>query len=84
MELDIYIPDLKLAIEYDGIQHFKPIEFWGGKEAFEKQQQRDQLKNKLISEHPEDVKIFIRIPYTESIIKENIQRILFDSGVVIS
>ncbi|RAP43578.1 MAG: hypothetical protein BZ136_09515, partial [Methanosphaera sp. rholeuAM74] len=32
-ELDIFIPKLKLAIEYDGIQHFKPIEAWGGEEG---------------------------------------------------
>lgn len=27
MEIDIWIPDLKLAIEYDGIQHFFPTKF---------------------------------------------------------
>lgn len=44
MELDIYIPSLKVAIEYDGFVHFKPV--FGGKEGFEKVKIRDKLKNK--------------------------------------
>lgn len=27
---DFYLPDYNICIEYDGIQHFKPIEKWGG------------------------------------------------------
>ena len=82
MELDIYIADLKLAIEYDGKQHFKPIDFWGGIEQYQKTQHRDQLKNKLIAEHPEEVKHFIRIPYWEKLTEENVKRILTENKVV--
>ena len=32
---DIWIPELKIAIEYQGKQHDKPIEFFGGLEALE-------------------------------------------------
>lgn len=32
-------------IEYDGSQHFKPSEQFGGQKAFEDLQQRDKLKN---------------------------------------
>lgn len=42
--LDIYIPDLKLAFEYQGLQHSKPIDFFGGEEAFLKNKERDELK----------------------------------------
>jgi hypothetical protein len=42
---DIYIPKIKLAIEYQGEQHFKPIEYFGGVEAFEKQNKRDERKS---------------------------------------
>jgi hypothetical protein len=31
LEIDIWIPFLKLAIEYDGAQHFQSIEHFGGK-----------------------------------------------------
>ena len=32
------------AIEFDGIQHFEPIEYFGGQDAFINQQERDQRK----------------------------------------
>lgn len=43
---DIYIPKLKIAIEYQGGQHFKPIKFFGGEKEFEKIQKRDESKRK--------------------------------------
>lgn len=30
LELDIYLPEHKLAFEYQGIQHFVAVEHWGG------------------------------------------------------
>jgi len=42
--LDIFIPSLKLAIEYNGAQHYRPIEFFGGKEAFKANKKRDERK----------------------------------------
>lgn len=51
-ELDIFIPELKLAVEYDGIQHFKPINAWGGEEGLRKTQHRDKIKEtKCIKEN---------------------------------
>ena len=43
--LDIYIPSLSLGIEYQGIQHYKPIEHFGGEKHFEYQQTNDKKKN---------------------------------------
>jgi hypothetical protein len=34
-----------MCIEYDGIQHFEPIEKWGGIERFNKQLINDNIKN---------------------------------------
>ena len=42
--LDIYVPDLGLAIEYMGEQHYHPIEFFGGKEALKKRKELDKRK----------------------------------------
>lgn len=42
--LDIFIHDLNIAIEYQGDQHSKPVEFYGGVKGFEKTQQRDKVK----------------------------------------
>lgn len=33
-----------MGIEYNGKQHFEPIEAWGGKEALKENKQRDKLK----------------------------------------
>jgi hypothetical protein len=49
--LDIWIPELMVAVEYQGKQHDKPIEFFGGVEAFEKGLKRDKLKNKKCLEN---------------------------------
>ena len=49
--LDIFIPSLKLAIEYQGAQHFKPVEFFGGEKEFKKLQARDRKKFKLCQEN---------------------------------
>ncbi|GAA4048315.1 hypothetical protein [Flavobacterium chungnamense] len=48
---DVWIPDIKLAIEYHGTQHDKPVEFFGGESAFLKNQERDKLKKKKCDEN---------------------------------
>ena len=63
--LDFYLPKYNIAIEYDGIQHFKPIDFAGkgqkwARERFREDKQRDFLKNKLC--HIYKINL-IRIPY---------------------
>lgn len=42
--LDIYISGLNLAFEYQGKQHFEPVDFFGGKEAFRQLKIRDRMK----------------------------------------
>ena len=47
LSYDIYIRKLRIAIEYQGKQHFEPVEIFGGSNAFKRQQERDDLKRKL-------------------------------------
>lgn len=47
LELDIFVPDKKLAIEYMGKQHYEPVNFFGGKESHLAAVQRDKLKKEL-------------------------------------
>jgi len=47
LELDIYIEELNVGIEYQGLQHFKPVKHWGGEEEFIKTKERDKRKRKL-------------------------------------
>lgn len=42
---DFYIPKLNLCVEFDGEQHFRSVEGWGGEETFENVQRRDEMKN---------------------------------------
>ncbi len=59
---DFYLPDLNILIEYDGIQHFIPIDFFGGKIGLEKRISSD--KDKTILAKKEGFKL-IRIKYTK-------------------
>ena len=45
--LDIFIPSLNTGIEYQGIQHYHPVEFFGGEEALIARWELDQQKKKL-------------------------------------
>ena len=45
--LDIFIPKLMVALEYQGTQHDRPVEFCGGAEAFQRTQERDSRKRRL-------------------------------------
>lgn len=42
--LDIFMPDRGVAVEYQGEQHDRPVEFFGGEEAFRKNVERDLKK----------------------------------------
>ena len=48
LEIDfiVKVGERKYAIEFDGLQHSKPIERFGGEEAFKTQQERDGIKTK--------------------------------------
>lgn len=50
-------------IEYDGKQHFEPIDFFGGQDGFEKTQKRDEIKNSYCKTNNIPL---VRIPYTLS------------------
>lgn len=48
MELDIYIKSLKLAVEYQGEQHYRPIDLWAPN--FPQQQIIDEEKKRVCKE----------------------------------
>jgi hypothetical protein len=47
LELDVFVPMRKLAFEYHGEQHFKPVKYFGGEAALPNQKERDQKKKIL-------------------------------------
>ena len=60
LPFDFYLPDYNILIEYDGEQHYKPIDLFGGEEGFEYTKQNDNIKNKYCNDN--NIKL-IRIPY---------------------
>jgi len=50
LSYDIYISSKKVAIEYQGKQHFEPIEIFGGMETFKLQKRRDAIKKEGLPE----------------------------------
>jgi very-short-patch-repair endonuclease/DNA-directed RNA polymerase subunit RPC12/RpoP len=69
LSLDFFLPDLEIGIEYDGQQHFEPVQFGGislrkAQQRLKKQQQRDIKKDKICR----DLGIvLLRVKYTDSI-----------------
>jgi very-short-patch-repair endonuclease len=67
LPFDFYIPLLNMCIEYDGLQHFKPILYFGGQDKFEKTINRDKIKNDYCEKSGI---ILIRISYKGKILEK--------------
>ena len=48
---DFYLPEYNTFIEFDGQQHFFPINLFGGQESYDKQVVKDARKNAYAYEH---------------------------------
>lgn len=51
LRLDFYLEDYNIAIECQGKQHFEQIEHFGGKDGFNKTNERDKRKKKICDEN---------------------------------
>ena len=74
LKFDFYLPNYNICIEFDGEQHFKIIEKWGGQERLNIQQKMDQIKNEYCKNNNIHL---VRIKYDENILEklENILKI---------
>lgn len=61
----------KIGIEYQGRQHYEPIEHFGGEEHFIHQKENDRRKKLLCVENGVTL---IEWPYTEPISEENLRK----------
>ena len=64
LKFDFYLPEHNICIEYDGLQHFKPVEFFGGETRFKYQKKIDQIKTDFCKNN--DINL-VRIRYSENI-----------------
>ncbi len=49
--IDIHVPELSLAIEYQGLQHFEPVALFGGQEGLDLTRARDEKKRLILQRH---------------------------------
>lgn len=73
---DFYVNN-QYIIEFDGEQHFKPIDYWGGEEGFNKRKQYDNFKTQWCKQRGIPI---IRIPYFK-LGELSISDLLLKSGV---
>lgn len=69
MSLDIFIPSERIAIEYQGTQHYKDDAFFEGIDGFDERVLRDQKKRILCEMH--DVKL-VEYPHTKEMAIEDV------------
>lgn len=67
--IDIYIPSLVIGIEYQGVQHYKPVAYFGGEEHFMQQQENDKKKRTLCKQN--GIRL-IEWPYNREINEANL------------
>ena len=70
LPFDFYIPNINTCIEYDGQQHFGPVDCFGGDEGFNLVQKRDNIKTQFCANN--NIKL-LRISYQDF---DNIDSIL--------
>ena len=73
LPFDFYLPRYNKIIEYDGEQHFKSVEYFGGDKAFECRIKHDNIKNEYCKNN--DISL-LRIPYYKNI-EEELNNFLF-------
>lgn len=69
LRVDFYLPEYNMCIEFDGLQHFEPIDFFGGEESFKNLKENDELKDTYCKDNGINM---LRIPYTELGFEEEI------------
>jgi len=62
LPFDFYLPDYNICIEFDGVQHYKPVERFGGIEGFNEVVKNDNIKNNYCLSN--NIKL-IRISYKD-------------------
>jgi len=64
LSFDFYLPKLNICIEYNGKQHYEPIEFFGGINKFNQQIINDKIKKEYC--HNNNIPLII-IKYNENV-----------------
>lgn len=79
LHYDFYLPDQNTLIEYQGKQHYAPVDYFGGLKQFKIQQEHDKLKREYARKHGYKL---IEIPYTIDT-RDGIKKFLIKSGLTL-
>ncbi len=71
---DFYLPYFYILIEFDGEQHFRAVDCFGGEEGYKDIQRRDKIKDDFCKKKRIPL---VRIPYNK-----NIEQCLKDAGIL--
>lgn len=77
LSYDFYVPSQNILIEYQGKQHYQPINYFGGETKFKNQQKHDLMKLGYAKEHGYTL---ITVPYTEDTLPK-IKKYLIKHGL---
>jgi hypothetical protein len=73
LRFDFYLPEYNTLIEYDGEQHFKAVDYFGGEEKYNILKKHDKIKNEYCKTHK--IKL-VRISYNLS--KDEVKNIIMN------
>jgi hypothetical protein len=72
---DIYVPSIKTAFEYQGIQHYKSVDFFGGEEGLKKRIELDNKKReKSIANGVKLIEWLHSEPMTTALLDKKLQK----------
>lgn len=77
LSYDFYIPSQNILIEYQGQQHYKPVDIFGGEAQFKVQKKHDKMKADYAKSHNFNL---IAVPYTEDTLSK-IKKYLLTHGL---
>lgn len=67
LPFDFYLPEYNVAIEYDGKQHFQPMDYFGGENGFKYVTSHDKIKTDYCKNN--NIRL-CRIPYYKNVAEE--------------
>lgn len=73
--IDIFIEDYNIAIEYQGAQHFHPIDFFGGEKSYKEVVKRDKRK-KILCQKNKIILLYYKEGYNLQDVKKDIDNII--------
>ena len=76
--LDFYIPEYNVAIECQGLQHYKPVELFGGEEQFKKQIELDRNKKELCEKNGIKIIYYSTYQFKDSNTLSSLKKMLYE------